>query len=66
MTLTEGLAIASGLAIGYWLVAVLIPSLRVDRHSPPDTSDGLPPGEERDEAPSRKPPSDGPSSSVEM
>jgi hypothetical protein len=51
MTLTEVAVIIGGLAIGWWIVAVLIPGVRVDRDAPPDTLDGLPPGAERDALP---------------
>lgn len=50
MTFAEGAAIASGLAIGYWLIAVFMPGMREDRDAP-YIGDGLPPGAERGELP---------------
>src|SRR3546814_10751032 len=45
MTFTEFLAIVSGLAIGYWLVAVFIPNARKPRKEDAEAA------AERDEAP---------------
>lgn len=53
MTMTEGIAIVSGLLIGYWLIAVFLPGLRKDDDAP-GTGDGLPPGAERDAPPSSR------------
>jgi DnaJ like chaperone protein len=60
MTFLEGAAIVSGLAIGYWLVSVFLPSLRDDPDAPPDTGDGLPPGAQRDAPPGAQAPSTAP------